>query len=74
MQLGNLYFNSNQLGKAEQAYNEALANYPNYLHAQAGLAMVSWAQGRNDEAVKLFRASVATVPLPQYLTSLGDLL
>jgi tetratricopeptide (TPR) repeat protein len=74
VQLGNLYFNSNQLGKAEHAYNDALAGYPNYLHAQAGLAMVRWAQGRDDEAVKLLRASVATVPLPQYLTALGDLL
>ena len=74
VQLGNLYFNSNRLDKAEQAYNGALAGYPNYLHAQAGLAMVRWAQGRNDEAIKLFRASVATVPLPQYLTALGDLL
>lgn len=73
VQLGNLYFNSNQLDKAEQAYNEALSNYPNYLHAQAGLAMVSWAQGRDAEAVKLLQQSVATVPLPQYLTSLGDL-
>jgi tetratricopeptide (TPR) repeat protein len=74
VQLGNLYFNSNRLDKAEQAYNDALAGYPNYLHAQAGLAMVRWAQGRNDEAVKLLKASVATVPLPQYLTALGDLL
>jgi tetratricopeptide (TPR) repeat protein len=73
VQLGNLYFNSNQLDKAEQAYNDSLAGYPNYLHAQAGLAMVRWAQGRNDEAARLFQQSVATVPLPQYLTSLGDL-
>jgi tetratricopeptide (TPR) repeat protein len=73
VQLGNLYFNSNRLDKAEQAYNDALAGYPNYLHAQAGLAMVRWAQGRDDEAVRLFQQSVATVPLPQYLTSLGDL-
>lgn len=74
VQLGNLYFNSNQLDKAEAAYRDALNGYPNYLHAQAGMAMVRWAQGRNDDAVKLFKDSVATVPLPQYLTSLGDLL
>jgi tetratricopeptide (TPR) repeat protein len=73
VQLGNLYFNSNQLGKAEQAYNDSLAGYPNYLHAQAGLAMVRWAQGRNADAVKFLQESVATVPLPQYLTNLGDL-
>ncbi|HST04965.1 MAG TPA: tetratricopeptide repeat protein [Chloroflexia bacterium] len=73
VQLGNLYFNSNQLDKAEQAYNDALSNYPDYLHAEAGLALVAWAQGRDDDAVKLYQQSVANVPLPQYLTSLGDL-
>ncbi|MEO8286495.1 MAG: tetratricopeptide repeat protein [Chloroflexota bacterium] len=74
VQLGNLYFNSNQLDKAEAAYSDALAGYPNYLHALAGLAQVRWAQGRTDDAIKLYKGAVATVPLPQYLTSLGDLL
>lgn len=74
VQLGNLYFNSNQLDKAEYEYNEALAYYPNYLHAQAGLAQVRWAQGRNDEAIQLYKQAIATVPLPLYVTALGDLL
>jgi tetratricopeptide (TPR) repeat protein len=72
-QLGNLYFNSGQLDKAEQAYNESLMGYPDYLHAYAGLAQVRWAQGKTGEAIDLYKQAVATVPLPQYLTALGDL-
>ena len=72
-QLGNLYFNSGQLDKAEQAYNEALMGYPDYLHAYAGLGQVRWAQGRTAEAINFYKQAVATVPLPQYLTALGDL-
>lgn len=71
--LGHLYFNSNQIDKAEQAYVESLAGYPDYLHAQAGLARVRWAQGRTDEAIELYKKSVSSVPLPEYLAALGDL-
>jgi tetratricopeptide (TPR) repeat protein len=73
VQLGNLYFNSGQLDKAEREYSNALYLYPGYLHAQAGLAQVRAAQGRVDEAIKLYKESVAGVPLPQYVTALGDL-
>ena len=40
VQLGNLYFNSKQLDNAETEYKHALADFPNYLHALAGLAPV----------------------------------
>lgn len=73
VQLGNLYFNSNRIGEAEKAYNEALTIYPNYLHALAGLGQVRWAQGNNAEATRLYKQAVANVPLPQYLMALGDL-
>lgn len=73
VQLGNLYLNSNQPDKAEKSYEAALHSYPNYLHAQAGLAQLRWAQGRTDEAASLLKQSVEGVPLPQYLTALGDL-
>jgi tetratricopeptide (TPR) repeat protein len=73
VQLGNLYFNSNQLDKAEAEYNHALTDYPNYLHALAGLAAVMASRGETDAAVKLYKQSLAIVPMPQYLTALGDL-
>lgn len=72
-QLGNLYFNSGQIGRAEASYNEALMGYPNYLHAYAGMGQVRWAQGNIEEAIGFYKKAVATVPLPQYLTALGDL-
>ncbi|HUS16896.1 MAG TPA: tetratricopeptide repeat protein [Chloroflexia bacterium] len=73
VQLGNLYFNSGQLPGAEKAYNEALAAYPGYLHAQAGLAQVRAAQGELPAAIELYKQAIAVVPLPQYVTALGDL-
>src|SRR3954447_14612884 len=73
VQLGNLYFNSKQLDKAEAQYKTALAAYPNYLHALAGLAQMAAARGNMDEAIKLYKQSIDIVPLPQYLTALGDL-
>ncbi len=73
VQLGNLYFNSGRLAEAEQAYNAALIAYPGYLHARAGLAQVRAAQGRTAEAITLYKQAIAVVPLPQYLSALGDL-
>jgi len=72
-QLGNLYFNRGQLAQAEQEYNTALAAYPGYLHALAGLAQVRAAQGRPADAVALYKQAIAVVPLPQYVSALGDL-
>src|SRR5205085_2357239 len=73
VQLGNLYFNSKQLDKAEAEYNNALHGYPDYLHALAGLAQVRAAQGNLDDAIRLYKQALAIVPLPQYLTALGDI-
>ncbi|MEA2573778.1 MAG: hypothetical protein QOH93_1076 [Chloroflexia bacterium] len=73
VQLGHLYFTSNRLDEAAKAYSDALAGYPGYLHAQAGLAQVTWAQGKTAEAIDLYKRATASVPLPQYLSALGDL-
>jgi tetratricopeptide (TPR) repeat protein len=71
--LGHLYFNSNRLAEAEKVYTEALAGYPGFIHAQAGLAQVRWAQGKTAEAIDLYKQATANVPLPQYIAALGDL-
>jgi tetratricopeptide (TPR) repeat protein len=73
VQLGHLFFNSNRLPDAEHAYRDALAGYPGYTHAQAGLAQVRWAQGRTAEAIELYKQATASVPLPQYIAALGDI-
>jgi tetratricopeptide (TPR) repeat protein len=73
VQLGHLFFNNNRLDDAEKAYADAVAGYPGYTHAQAGLAQVRWAQGRTGEAIDLYKQANASVPLPQYIAALGDI-
>jgi tetratricopeptide (TPR) repeat protein len=72
VQLGNLYFNSGKLAEAEAQYNQALALYPGYIHAIAGLARVHAARGEYDEALKLYIDATNRIPLPEYVIALGD--
>ena len=72
VQLGNLYFNSGKLAEAEAQYNQALALYPGYIQAIAGLARVHAARGEYDEAIKLYIDATNRIPLPEYVIALGD--
>jgi tetratricopeptide (TPR) repeat protein len=74
VELGNLYYNSGRLRLAEHAYRGALARFPGYHRAEAGLARVEAARGRIDEAAALYRRALETVPLPEYAASLGETL
>lgn len=71
-QLGDLLFQRGRLGEAEGAYDSALATYPGYHRALAGLGRVRAAQGRDAEAVEQYRRAVAIIPLPEYAAALGD--
>jgi len=74
VELGNLRFNSGRLRLAERAYDEALARFPDYHRARAGLARVKAARGRTDDAVALYRAALDAVPLPEYAGRLAETL
>jgi tetratricopeptide (TPR) repeat protein len=74
VELGNLRFSSGRLRLAERAYDEALARFPDYHRAQAGLARVEAARGRTDDAVALYRAALDAVPLPEYAGRLAETL
>jgi tetratricopeptide (TPR) repeat protein len=74
VELGHLYFNSGRLRLAERAYREALARFPGYHRAQAGLGRVRAARGNLDAAVGLYRRALEAVPLPEYAAALGEAL
>jgi tetratricopeptide (TPR) repeat protein len=69
---GQRYFQAGDLPHAEMAYSSALAADPNHYRSLAGLAQVRAAQERFDDSLKLYKASVAIVPFPQYIADLGD--
>jgi tetratricopeptide (TPR) repeat protein len=72
-QLGELYFNSGQVGKAAEAYHRGSELAPEYVPPLAGLAKVAWAKGDVDRAISLFTEVVQRYPSPEYVIALGDL-
>ncbi len=71
-ELGERYFQAGDLSNAELAYNSGIATDANHYRSLAGLAKVRAAQQKFDESIRLYQASVAIVPFPQYIAELGD--
>ena len=72
-QLGKLYWSIGRLGAAAAQYRFALAAFPGYVYALDSLAQVAAARGQLDRAIALERSAVQTIPLPQFVSALGDL-
>jgi len=70
--LGENYFQSGDLANAETAYADALKTYPDYHRALAGLAKVSCAAGHLSQAIELYKKAINVIPLPVYVSALGD--
>lgn len=71
--LGNIYFKTGRLREAEEAYGKALAAFPGYYPANAGMGRVRAAQKRWKEAIDNYRRAQATVPMPEFAAALEDL-
>ena len=74
VQLGNVSFNRGHLAAAGRAYERALARYPGYVHAEAGLARAEAARGEYPAAIRRLQRVVEVLPLPAYVILLGDVL
>lgn len=73
VQLGNLELLRGNLSAAEAQYRRSLAYLPEYVPANAGLARIRAAQGRDREAIALLEDATRRMPLPEYIVTLGEL-
>jgi len=74
VQLGKLYWSVGRIGSARREYRRALTAFPGYVYAFDALAQVEAASGRYAGALALERRAVEKIPLPQFVSTLGDLL
>jgi tetratricopeptide (TPR) repeat protein len=74
VELGKLFFGQGRLAAADRHFHAALVAFPGYVTALDGLARVEAARGRLPRAIALSRQAVDSVPLPQLVGTLGDLL
>jgi tetratricopeptide (TPR) repeat protein len=72
-QLGDLYFNSGDLDRAEAFYRQGLARDDTFVPVHAGLAKVEAARGRFQQAIVDYSWVVERLPSPEYVIALGDL-
>lgn len=72
-QIGELYFRTGRIDRAEHAYRRSVALAPTFIPPHAGLAKVAWTRGDVDRAIHGYRWVVARYPLPEHVIALGDL-
>jgi len=70
--LGDLAFGAGRVGEAGRHYENVPKGVDSYHDATFGLARVRLAEGRKDEAVRLFKQAVVIGPDPHMLAALGD--
>jgi tetratricopeptide (TPR) repeat protein len=73
VQLGKLYFGHGRYVDAAREEGLALAIFPGYAYGLDALAQTRAAEGRYATAISLERQAVNAIPLPQYVSFLGDL-
>ncbi len=70
---GQLAFDAAEYDEAAAHYEDALRVAPDYYVARAMLAKARAAQGRTEDAIRLYMRAIAAVPQPESLAALGDL-
>jgi tetratricopeptide (TPR) repeat protein len=73
VQLGKLYLGHGRYVDAAREEMLALAIFPGYAYGLDALAQTRAAEGRYARAISLERQAVNAIPLPQYVSFLGDL-
>jgi tetratricopeptide (TPR) repeat protein len=73
VQLGKIYWSVGRVESAAAEDREALRVFPGYAYALDQLARAQAAQGDYGAAIATERLAVDRIPLPQYVSMLGDL-
>jgi tetratricopeptide (TPR) repeat protein len=73
VQLGKLFLGHRRVLAAEREFRIALAAYPGYVYAYDQLALVEAERGHVRRAIALERRAADSIPLPQFVATLGDL-
>jgi tetratricopeptide (TPR) repeat protein len=73
VQLGKIYFSVGRFAAAGAEDRRALQVFPDYAYALDALARVEAARGRYRAAITREQEAVNRIPLPQYVSMLGDL-
>jgi tetratricopeptide (TPR) repeat protein len=68
--LGSMQFKVGKLKDAEASFRQALAEFPNYYPAFAGLGRIHAAQDKFDLAIENYKKAQAAVPMPEYAAAL----
>jgi tetratricopeptide (TPR) repeat protein len=74
VELGKLELGRGRVAAADRHFRAALSIFPGYVYALEQRARVEAARGRLDRAVALARQASEAIPLPQFVSLLGDLL
>ena len=73
VQLGKLYWATGRLSTARREFATALSVFPGYVYGLDALAQVEAARGHLRRAIGLEAQAASDVPLPQFVSFLGDL-
>lgn len=72
-QLGDLYVKQGDLKSADAIFATMIAQEPTYAYGHAGKAHILAARGEYDEAIAIYERIIEQMPMPGFLTALGDL-
>jgi tetratricopeptide (TPR) repeat protein len=69
--LGGMLFKIGNVAEAQQAFEQALIEFPGYYPAYAGLGKVAAAREKWDLAIENYKKAQAAVPMPEYAAALN---
>jgi tetratricopeptide (TPR) repeat protein len=73
VELGRMLFTTGATEEAERVFRDALATYPGYHYALAGLGRVQIERGQYDDAIRSLLAAQRQAPFPEYTKLLAKL-